>query len=440
MKNKITYFLTLSFFLMIFWSSSPIASVNGAEEPKTSSYNNTNWHDGVETSTDEVIIKYEVSYALNENFNIEALSQKMSLSYQDGTNAEMGIELLHWFEIGGLDIAGQKVLDWNKAIKCEVTFFTISYDENGYTIQGRHVIQGFDIYNGTKANFGYFNASIDTLETPNAWDMYSSGANGATEPLAHMRYGEGNITIGEVSLSTRDYTYNGTGYKESRAEFNINLDAVVGTNNNNITMPAIISYELVHNVTHNKYKYGIYMNWSTNKDFNTYLPMNHGDDYFLVAKDLLECFYGGSNGSNSQLKQYYTDASGLNKTTVYKDLDDNVILTQYLHQTYNVVNSSGSTEHDTVRYYFYEGRYEGDILNQYGSNMMIFHEGFKWNESTGMYFDPTVIVPLALYSGQEGLRNIPGYDLFILIGVIIGFTGIVSVMKKKRMRLRDNKN
>jgi len=311
----------------------------------------------------------------------------------------------------------------------QVTFFTVSYNENGQKIEGRHVLKGFDVFNGTKADFGYYNNTLDTPESPNAWGMNPSGANGAIFPLAHMRYGEGNITIGEVSLSTRDYTRTEIGYKESRAEFNVTLDAVVGTANNNITMPATISFELIHNVTHNKYKYGINMNWADNKDFTTNGPMNHGDDYFLVAKDLLECFLGTTGSTD--LKQYYTDSSGLNKTTVYKDLDDNVILTQYLHLTYNVVNSSGSTEHDTVRYYFYEGRYEGDILNQHGSNIMIFHEGFKWNKSTGMYFDPTVIIPCALYSGQS---NIPGYNLFILIGVIMGFTGIVSVLRKKRMR------
>lgn len=429
MTKKITYFLTLCFFLMIFCYSPTIASVIGAEEPKISSYNNTNWHDGNATSTDEVIITYEVRYSRAEEFSEETLSQRMWLSYQDGTKAKMGIELLHWFEIGGLDIAGQNVLDWDKALKCEITFFTVSYNENGRKIEGRHVAQGFDIYNGTKVDFGYYNNSLDSPETPNAWGMNPSGANGAPFPLAHIRYGEGNITIGEVSLSTRGYTSRGTDYKESRAEFNVTLDAVVGTDNNNITMPAIISYELIHNVTHNMYKYGINMNWADNKDFTTDGLMNHGDDYFLVSKDLLECFYGTTGSSD--LKQYYTDASGLNKTTVYKDPNDNVLLTQYLHLTYNVVNSSGSTEHDTVRYYFFDGRYEGDTLNQYGSNMMIFHEGFKWNVSTGFNFDPTVIVPCALYSG---LDNIPGYDIFIFIGVIVGFTGIISVLKKKRMR------
>ena len=118
MTKKITYFLTLNFFLIIFCYSSTIASEKGAEEPKTSSYNNTNWHDGEATSTNEVIITYEEKYSHAGEFIEETLSQRMWLSYQDGTSAKMGIELLHWFEIGGLDIAGQKVLDWDMALKC----------------------------------------------------------------------------------------------------------------------------------------------------------------------------------------------------------------------------------------------------------------------------------------------------------------------------------
>ncbi len=378
-------------------------------------------------------------------------TQEMRFSYKDGTNASMGIAIDHEFLKGSIDNLTGSVSNWDNAIKYLMTFFTDSYNEGGKRVTGRHSVQGYSIFNGTRDDF-----SVSSQDDGwGGWFTSASGTGGGGNGwLGFMSFGQGNVTIGEVSLSTRDYTHNGTAYKESRANFDVNVDAVVGTGSNNFTMPAIISYEVIHNVTHNYYKYGVYMNWTDHKDFPTAYPMNTGDNYFLVSRDLLESFYDTGNATGGILKQYYTDNSGLNKTTIYKDPDTNeTLLTQYLPLTYDAINETGyHEEFNTLIHYLYEGWYSdgGGLYEErvYGSNMFVVKDGFKWNESTGIYFDPAVLVPCALYSGQDdpgdpgdpndpndpdGLNNIPGYDLFILIGAIIGFTGIISILRKKRM-------
>ena len=80
----------------------------------------TVWHDGTDQSTPEVSVSYSDEYSLISNGQQDCLSRYMWLTYNDGTGARVGFELHCAFELGGLDIANQTVLDWNKLIGVEL--------------------------------------------------------------------------------------------------------------------------------------------------------------------------------------------------------------------------------------------------------------------------------------------------------------------------------
>ena len=409
MKSKTKTNVLIFTLLTVFFFSSIPTKVKGT-------FNNSNWHAGVATSTPEVDITYAEEMYRSTELNRDALKQTMTLAYKDGTNAQMGFQILIWFTDGGLDISTNTVLDWDKANYVEPTFFTVSYDIAGQRIEGRHALNGYTILNGSKGDYGYSKQTSGS-----DWYISATGKGQGNGQLGFIKFYDGSCYINAVTLSTKDYTYEGTAYKESRASFTVTIQANAGTDGDYGTIPATVSYDLVHNVTHNKYKYGVSMDWTAHKNFTTSNgPMNHNDDYMLVSADLLETFYG--TFSTTDLKQYSTNSD--NSTTVYKNTAGETILTQYLPLKYNV--TGGASNLDTYRYYFEEGRYEPSAGSGLGSNMHIIYDGFNWNVSTGIIFDPVVVTPCTLQSPLL---------MIVIVSSIVGaiaLVGIVVFLKKRK--------
>jgi len=411
-------------FTTLFFSTSNGPTPLENSEPHTS-YDNSNWHNGTEINTNEVNITYEETYAYEgEGSERDILNQNMQISYLDKTDAKMGFHMRHYFNEGGLDVENEEVLNWSKADELVPTFFSESYNEDGERIIIRYSLQELSIFNGSFDDFGYCNGSLD----PGIWEILpkGKGLDGSGGGLGRISFKWGNMTIGEFSLSTREYTYKGKQYNESRAEFDIEVDAIMGDYHKKKCVPATFSYQIIHNLTHNWFEYDLDIDWTIEKNFTTDKSIEHGNDYFLVPREKYELW--GFNG-DQDVGTFDTD--DFNKTAVFKDLDGNTFLTQTYPLNYNVVNASESETFDTKRLFFYNGR--GNGSQTIASKMLVYYGGFKYNISTGMNFDPTFIIPLSIYEEDSGIDDVTifGYNMVIFLAILVSFIGILSLLKKR---------
>ena len=114
--------------------------------------NNVDWHDGNNQSTPLVDVSYSEEYSMISNGTQGCLSQRMTLSYNDGTGAQVVFEIHCVFNLGGLDVANQTVLNWSKLNHIELILSSES-DVNGTSIGTMYNFQGFDIISGNASNF-----------------------------------------------------------------------------------------------------------------------------------------------------------------------------------------------------------------------------------------------------------------------------------------------
>lgn len=133
-------------------------------------------------------------------------------------------------------------------------------------------------------------------------------------------------------------------------------------------------------INETKYKFGVNINWTGYEDFPTELNMNFGDDYFLVANDRLFVGFG-----NYAIGTFNNNAE--NDTAIFI-FGDEEICRQYFTSAFKI-NLTGS-DTSTNRIYLQNATYSSGY---YGSQMYVYFDGFRYGQSGGIGFDPTIVVP-----------------------------------------------
>jgi hypothetical protein len=395
----------------------------------TSSSSFTDWHDGTNQSTPEVDLTYVVDYysgwISGDNETHEHIAESLQFSYKDDTEAKLWFTFLYAFKQGGVDIANQQVLNWTKLIAIDLRISTQTY-VNGTVLGTSYSPDGSKIciIPGTAKDLNI------------TWDWNNPGYHRMGSWIGTISWQKAPFSIGAVSLSTLDYTYNGTALKESIATFNITTNASLcnyewaptGPTSSSVELPVVFMFQVRHNATRTQYKYGEDIDWSKNKAFPTASPMATGANFTIVAATRMSFRYGMYGHT---VKQFSTDAGNSSGIFRYNntELGQLKVPTQYALK-------GNMQVHNTTRTFMENNTYTS-LDNQSSSAIYVCFDGFKYNESTGFIFDPVFI-----FNNEPAPRsnNGPGSPVGATILVqgatiliAIALAGVsVLVMRKRR--------
>ncbi len=361
------------------------------------------WHNGTDISTPEVDLTYSLDSNVKQGDAI--LYQNMFLDYKDKTYTRVGFQITISFAEGGLNLETKEVLNWSKVKASSISMISDSF-QNKNNLRTEFRFDGFDIINGTAEDL-----QLGFGSDGESWNYYPENVVGT------IHFQDGTYKIGNVTLSTRDYTYDNRTLKESIAEFDVAMNATIGTNTTRCHIPILLSFQIIHNVTATVYKYGMDIDWSDCKAFPTTIPLQTGDDFTLIANDLVTV----ANGE-WQIGHFTTDPQ--NRTAMF--IQDGVELGREYFTTHYRIKGD-PTIRNTTRIYIANASDPGDIYEEpYVSKVFVCFDGFKYNQSIGLVFDPTVIIPCSEYDGI-----IPWANLLFSAIIIIAFISIVHILYRK---------
>ncbi len=366
------------------------------------------WYDGANMSTAEVDLTYTEEFI--EGISEDFLRQRMWFSYKDNTGAAAGFDTLLTFAKGGLDTVNKVVLDWN-LVKYSGSAMVTESTVNSLNIVSEYVLNGFEIVNGTAEDL-----ELILAVTGDHWQWIPKEGMA----IASIRYTNTTNKIGVVDLTTQNYTYQGATLKESIAQFNITINATIG----NIAtaeinyIPVTLIFEVRHNITATTYKYGVDIDWSTHKAFHTAdSQLKTGDDFSLYTADRLNLGDGVWQAGNF--------TSNLANDTALFLVNGFEYGRQYFTTNYQI--KGNATLLSTKRIYLQNATStEGIYIGPYMSRTYVVFDGFKYNESSGLEFDPYVIVPCS--ETQESI----GIPWFGLCPTLISLLVVASVVVRIR--------
>ncbi len=409
----------------------------GDSEPITTiklSWDQDDWHEGTNQSTSELDLVYTETYDKFEwdndgNEDDGVLVQQMKISYKDGTDTKIWFAFSHLFnQSNGIDVENRNVTDWNERDDVHSELGTRNKFPPEYNLGSDQTLElltqtefgRFQIYNGTSADLNI----SKTEEYPNSWEWHVD----EQDWIADLNFRNSSMRIGQVTLDTEDYSSNGSASIKSIVKFNVHINATIGleTNKgrgikqNKTVINAVLSYTINHTVDYTKMKYGLEIDWSNAKDFPTfrgYVKIKDGDPYCLLLKQrphIMELEGEiGTFGTNDE-----------NDTAIYKK-NGHLLFEHKAVKNYNL--TAESTLKNTTRIYYEVAGYDADENRNY-SKILVFFDGFTYNQSTGFECDPMYI----MYSGVSSSKGgwIPGYDLFILLG----FLSVATILIYKRRK------
>ncbi|NHI93057.1 MAG: hypothetical protein EAX96_11185 [Candidatus Lokiarchaeota archaeon] len=413
MKIKIILLSFVLLFPMIFTSNCFLYNVslsagNKFEISRTAS--NANWHEGSATTTSEASITYTTdlkpSSVIDYNY---VYYQKMSINFLDDTSTSVEFNFINHFLEEGVDNNTGTITDWDYCSYIEPHLISESY-KNGYNIKSSYKFNGFDIVNGSSNNLSFQNST----EGGNWGLMVDDSIK-----LGRIEFSNCSSSISDPYLTTRNYQYNGQSLKESRIFFNVTLNSTIGITSDKRYIDTVLMFEIIHNITTTWYKYGLFLNWSEYKDFPTNFAINTGDDFCLVANDRL-----GIGTADWSISQFNVSAENDTATFIYNDEN---YAQQFFTKEYNILEDS--TVRFTNRTYFENATYVADS-GVISSRVFTCFDDFKYNQSTGINFDPSFCIPCN--SVPTTSPSIPGFEFLF---VIIGLAGILVLFLRKRMQL-----
>lgn len=380
---------------------------------------NANWHQGNPLSTPEVDVSYTenyktVPYGGNTSIQVPILGQYMWLTYKDGTESRVEFQFLCAFAPGGLDIANQKVLNWSKLISIETILFTETH-VNNTLLSSMYSFQGFSIVSGNASQ-----VSLSQIKSGNTTITVINNVIGS------ISYWSSTGVIGNVTLSTAPYTYQASTLEESIATFNVTINSVMSTaqsfgttSADAVNVPTVLTFRVTHTVYQTTAKYGAHIDWSSTKAFPTRFPILTGQDYSLVAQDLLAFVYGYSA---PEAKQYSTDAK--NDTAIYmiggKEIGRELFTTQC------TIKGDPQIRNTTRIYIPNVGL---DPFSGVVSSVYVIFDGFKYNQTAGFTFDPEIITPDSLVSS-----NNPSLIFIGLLTAGIASAAVATLFAYKRRK------
>jgi hypothetical protein len=412
-SRKIQSFATILVLVLLSLSTFPLSTqvVGLRTTPLSpqfaSAISSSGWHEGTNQSTPEVDVNYSEMYGtgpnINTNVTLDRLGAYMGLGYNDGTGESVLFGVSYSFAPSGLDLSDDQVLNWSKVVDAGLTLQTQA-NVNGTSIGTMYTFTGFDIVNGGANDF-----SLTRNDLGNGNFTYS-----VNNIVGSINYANAtSITIGAVSLSTANTTYNGRTLNESIARFNVTIDAQMSdlplppinpslqNNSSSVSVPVVLMFEVTHDTAQTDIKYGVSVDWSSTKAFPTATQNNSnpnatllvpnalktGDNFSLVAADRLSFAYGKSAGANTSYTYgttFTTDPE--NDSAIY--LVNGTQLCRELFPTNYTITGSSQT-YNTTRVYVPISFQT--TWNE--SSMFVVFGGFQYNESSGFSFDPSVITP-----------------------------------------------
>ena len=337
---------------------------------------NADWHEEGNKSTTEVDIIYTETMGIDVSSGLDMLEQRMVMYYKDGANAEAGFVTRIKFNPGG--VVGGVVNNWSKAVGTEPTFYSSSILSNE-TVIADYKFNGFTIYKGNSSNLGFINHTY-----ADGWGIKPNESRRVGMIDLNLK----NYKVGVVTLSTNNISYEGNITTQSVAVFDIIVNASIGNSTHTQDIQVIYNFEVRHMINETRYKFGVDVNWTGYEAFPAELNMNFGDDYFLVANDRL--FVGSGNYGIATF-----NSNAENDTAIFK-FGDEEICRQYFTTAFKI-NLTGS-DTSTNRIYLQNATYNS---GNYGSQIFVFFDGFRYGQSGGIGFDPTIVVPCTYTPGQN---------------------------------------
>jgi len=145
--------------------------------------------------------------------------------------------------------------------------------------------------------------------------------------------------------------------------------------------------------------------------------MNIGDEYFLVANDRLSVHI-----ETFGINTFFSNAE--NDTAIFKH-EDEEICRQYFTTAFKI-NLTGS---DTNTRLLYLQNY----TNQGGlaSRVFVFFDGFRYGQSNGIKYDPTIVIPCS-YTPIPSDDNIISFSNLFLGFLAISIVALVIIVKKRK--------
>jgi len=368
-KKKLTIILLISL-IIPFFLSVPISSLNYDNTPikRAGWSSNADWHIEDNKSTAEVDVTYREVFGFDEDEGSDMIEQRMDMHFTDGTKSFAGFVTRIKFNPGGV-VGG--VVNWSKAIGTEPTF-TSSSEVSNQTLIADYKFNGFGIYKGNSSNLALVNATDG-----DSWELTLD----ESARIGLIDLNLKNYKVGAVTLNTTKILYNGSMINQSIAKFDIIVNATIGNSTHTHDTQVIYKFEVRHMINETRYKFGVDVNWTGYENFPTELNMNNGDEYLLVAFDRLGVAYGAS-----QISTFFSNAE--NETAIFKAGDEE-LCRQYFTTAFKI-NLTG-LDINTRRLYLQNVSYNSQ--GGYSSRVYVFFDGFRYGQSNGISYDPTIVVP-----------------------------------------------
>jgi hypothetical protein len=366
--------------------------------------NNNNWYTGANESTPPVDVNYSQFMP-----QADTLDRSMTLWYGNGVT-RVSMHFVYWFNPGGINDSASsypnynpQVLDWTQLNGIS---FTLADDGSlaSTTAWGTtYSFSGFDIINGTAQQ-------LSLNEVGNSTD-YAYMLNNQVGSISYANCSA--AAIGPVTLDTENTTYNGNALTDSIATFNVTLDAQIincqltaaGPNTPTLpphqtlsNVPITLMFQVTENSAYTAYKYGVNVDWSADTAFPT-TGLNNGDSFSLVTADSLG--FGITQDAVAQpfVSFFSTDAN--NDSAIYS-VNGTEVCQEIFPLNYTI--NGGSQTYNTTRLYVPVQNYVQSTDPSQARNSSIMYvcfDGFKYNQSTGFSFDPTVIT----YNSASGTSS-----------------------------------
>ncbi len=381
------------------------------------------WHEGTNQSTSELDLVYLELYYNQSNNGTDTgyLREKMQITYKDNTGTTVAVDILCTFnDIIGIDIENGVVTDWNELDVIDPVLTINSRLPPEYGLGGEQLaataFSGFEIYNGSSAN-------LNITQAPHG------GGSWTTVPAEEDKRGDLNfrncsMRIGQVTLDTEPYSCNGTDSTKSIVKLDVHINATIGYNFDKIwdVINATLSFTINHTVDYTKYKYGLNVDWSSAKDWYCRGDLNDGDPFCLMALDSPSvCVYVPEF---DPISTFETNAN--NDTAIFKKNDS--LLSEFSTITTYTLKGNPMPL-NTSRYYYELAGYDA-ITDTNSSSILVFFDGFIYNQSTGFECDPTFILYTGVpQSGGDG--GIQGYSLYLVLGIL---SVVAILVYKKRVK------
>ncbi|MHA1156723.1 MAG: hypothetical protein ACTSQK_11505 [Candidatus Heimdallarchaeota archaeon] len=376
---------------------------------------NEDWHEDDNKTTTEVDIFYTESMGVDPDSGLDMLAQRMVIHYTDGTNAAAGFLTRFKFNEGGIVLG--EVANWSKIKSTEPTFYSSTPNSN-QTVNAEYKFNGFGIYKGNSSNIALVNHTLS-----HGWELK---LNESTK-IGQIDVAK-NYKVGAVSLSTTEVPFEGNNVTQSIAKFDIIINATIGNTTHTHDIPVIYKFEVRHMINETRYKFGVDINWTGIEDFPTELNMNIGDEYYLVANDRLSVGIETSGITTF-------DSNAENDTAIFL-FEDEEICRQYFTTAFKI-NLTGSDTSSTSRFYLQNASYHSP--GSYLSRVYVFFDAFRYGQSNGISYDPTVVVPCdytpATNGGDPPLPNddnLISFSNLFLVFLTISVIALAIIVKKRK--------